>query len=190
MAHFMKYWKWPTVQPRYEEIIPTLRHMGSRQFSRAAPGDVIWMVTVQPVTDVLFLVGKLTVGWLGDRDEAMQRLSVPWLWDAPLHVIAREVMEGSGHGEPFKEISLRDVCAGLRFISPGGKDRLRTTGGRVHPTQLQTMRQLTGASARLLEQLWQAAPAGRADPDGGQATAPPSPRLRSESPHNTLQRAR
>lgn len=168
MAHFLKYWKWPTVQPRYDEAVPTLRHMGSRQFRRVAPGDVIWMVTVQPGTDILFLVGKLTVGWIGDRDTAAQRLGNPRLWDAPLHVIAREVSEGWGQGEPFKEISLRAVAGDLRFISPGGRDRLRSSGGRVHPTQLQTMRQLSGESAQLLTRLWASASAGRS-PEGSGA---------------------
>jgi hypothetical protein len=171
VAHFLKYWKWPTVQPRYDEAVPTLRNMGSRQFSRVAPGDVIWMVTVQPVTDILFLVGKLTVGWVGDRDTAAQLLGNPRLWDAPFHVIAREVCEGSGQGEPFKEISLRAVAADLRFISPGGRDRLRTIGGRVHPTQLQTMRQLSAESAQRLTELWDAAPAGRS-PEGSGADRP------------------
>ena len=161
MAQFIKYWKWPTVQPRYDEPVPTLRHMGSRQLSRAAPGDVIWMVTVQPGTDLLFLVGKLTVGWIGDRDAAAQRLGNPRLWDAPFHVIAQEVIDRRGQGEPFKEISLRQVAGDLRFISPSGKDRLRAAGGRVHPTQLQTMRRLTNESARRLTQLWDATPAGR-----------------------------
>jgi len=168
VAHFIKYWKWPTVQPRYDEAVPTLRHMGSRQFSRVAPGDVIWMVTVQPGTDLLFLVGKLAVGWLGDRDEAAQRLGNPRLWNAPFHVIAQEVIEGRGPGEPFKEINLREVAEDLRFVSPSGKDRLRAAGGRVHPTQLQTMRRLTSESAQRLTQLWDAAPAGRS-PDGSGA---------------------
>jgi len=168
VAHFIKYWKWPTVQPRYDEPVPTLRHMGSRQFSRVAPGDVIWMITVQPGTDLLFLVGKLTVGWIGDRDAAAQRLGNPQLWDAPFHVIAQEVVAGRGQGEPFKEISLRQVAAELRFVSPSGKDRLRTAGGRVYPAQLQTMRRLTDASAQLLGRLWDAAPAGRS-PEGSGA---------------------
>lgn len=161
MAHFIKYWKWPTVQPRYDEALPTLRHMGSRQFSRAAPGDVIWMITVQPGTDLLFVVGKLTVGWLGDREAAMHILGVSRLWDAPFHVIAQEIVAGTGTGEPFKEISLREVAGELRFVSPAGRDRLQTIGGRVYPMQLQTMRQLTTESARQLEQIWAQAPAGR-----------------------------
>lgn len=178
MAHFLKYWKWPTVQPRYDTANPTLRHMGSRQFSRAAPGDVIWMITVQPGTDILFLVGKLTVGWLGDRDTAAQRLGNPRLWDAPFHVIAREVDEGRDQGEPFKEISLRAVVDDLRFVSPSGKDRLRTIDGRVHPTQLQTMRQLTRESAQLLVRLWEAAPAGRSPEGSGAGQPDPGHRAR------------
>lgn len=168
MAHFIKYWKWPTVQPRYDEALPTLRHMGSRQFSRAAPGDVIWMITVQPGTDILFAVGKLTVGWLGDRETAMQLLGVSRLWDAPFHVIAQEIVAGTGTGEPFKEISLRAIAGKLRFVSPAGRDRLRTIGGRVHPTQLQTMRQLTTESAQRLERIWERARAGRS-PEGSGA---------------------
>lgn len=174
MAHFIKYWKWPTVQPRYDEAVPTLRHMGSRQFSRVAPGDVIWMITVQPGTDFLFVVGKLTVGWIGDRDAARQRLGKPRLWDAPFHVIAQEVVEGRGQGEPFKEISLQQVASDLRFISPSRKDRLRTVGGRVHPTQLQTMRRLTDESAQLLTRLWEAAPAGRSPEGSGADVVRPS----------------
>jgi len=108
---------------------------------------------------------------VGDRDTAAQLLGNPRLWDAPFHVIAREVCEGSGQGEPFKEISLRAVAADLRFISPGGRDRLRTIGGRVHPTQLQTMRQLSAESAQRLTELWDAAPAGRS-PEGSGADRP------------------
>jgi hypothetical protein len=171
VAHFIKYWKWPTVQPRYDEPLPTLRHMGSRQFSRVAPGDVIWMITVQPGTDILFVVGKLTIGWLGDRETAMRILGVTRLWDAPFHVIAQEIVAGTGTGEPFKEISLREIAAKLRFVSPAGRDRLRTVGGCVHPTQLQTMRQLTDESARLLARAWEGAPAGRS-PEGSGASEP------------------
>lgn len=171
MKHFIKYWKWPTVQPRYDEAVPTLRHIGSRQLARAAPGDVIWMVTVQPATGILFLAGKLAIGWLGDAESARRWLGVSQLWGGPYHAVARDVVEGRGPGEPFKEISLRAIADGLRFVSPSGRDRLRVTSGRVHPAQLQTMRQLTVASARRLARAWDAAPPGRS-PDGSGAGEP------------------
>ena len=82
------------------------------------------MVTAQPVTDILFLVGKLTVGGCATRPAA-QLLGNPRL-DAPF-VIAREVCEGRARANR-SEISLRSVAADLRFTSPGGRDVAESAG--------------------------------------------------------------
>jgi hypothetical protein len=52
----------------------------------------------------------------------------------------------------IRHISLGSAAAKLRFKSPGGRDRLEVTDGKVNPQQLQTMRVLTDESVGLLTQ--------------------------------------
>jgi 5-methylcytosine-specific restriction protein A len=65
------------------------------------------------------------------------------VWDAKYHILSDSPL-------PFCDYDIGHVAEVLRFSSEGA-EQLTVSGGRVNPQQLQTMRQLTPASVRLLE---------------------------------------
>jgi len=128
----------------------TLEYAASDQFGRVSPGDVIWVVTVR--AGELFLLGKLYVGEVTDRNGAMKRLGKKDVWgDKKFYAIAIP-----GMVEPLREISLSDVAGQLVFKSRSGKSsRLALDAeGKVNAQQLQTMRILEASSVDLFEQMW------------------------------------
>lgn len=152
--HYLKYWRWQTIQRRLDDENRWLTHASSKQYSRVNLGDVVWMVCIEPSAGALHLAGRLEIGWIGSRSAAQALLKRDDLPDYAIHVIARAMIEQQTPGEPFRLINLGFTALQLRFISPTGRDRLSLYETRIHPSQLQAMRHLTPASAVLLDSIW------------------------------------
>ncbi len=145
---FLQLWHHTTADWHLSESY-ILSHAGSDQFHRVQPGDTIWTVTVYPPGE-LVLLGRLRVGERTDYQGARERFRTDDIWEAKYHVIAE-----SGTEEPLQEVDLMDVARELRFVSKIN-DRLDLVDGLVKAQQLQTMRELTPESAKMLEGKWSA----------------------------------
>lgn len=145
--HFLQLWHHTTAEWHLERKW-VLDHTASDQkrLSNVEPDDAIWAVTVYPEGE-LFLLGRLVVEECVNQEEADSRFEYD-VWQAKYHVIAK-----SGTEESLQEISLLHVAQDLRFVSKGN-DHLDLVDGRVNAQQLQTMRELTPESARMLEEKW------------------------------------
>lgn len=143
------YWSPDTAEDilKREEV---LDHVASDQLKRASDGDVIWAVTVYD--GELFLLGKLIVDIITDRNSAINRLGQKGVWGNKQHY----GIAIPGKEEPLKKISLRNEAKRLVFISSNAKStRLNVDyKNNVNAQQLQTMRILDTSSAQLLEQIW------------------------------------
>jgi hypothetical protein len=142
---FLQYWK-PKQVDREIVIGHTLDHSGSEQLNKAAPGNIIWIVTVRQ--GQITLVGRLVVGEIIDYREAKNRFGSD-VWAASHHAVAKR-----GTEEPINELSLMPIAESLRFVSSTHRDRLDIEVGKVDGKQLQAIRELTPQSARLIERLW------------------------------------
>lgn len=143
--HFLQYWK-PEQVDYNHSIDPILNHTGSEQLYRVQVGDFIWIVTVRQ--GQLSLVGKMKVGKITNYKEAKKHFGSN-VYKATYHAIAQAKTEESLH-----EVSLMNIADELRFVSSTKRVRLNISNGRVDGKQLQTIRELTPASATLLEALW------------------------------------
>lgn len=143
---FLHYWKPSTADAEADTKI--LDHAASNQFKRVAKGDTVWLVTARD--GVLELIGKLKVAIVCGQAEAAShlRLDPDDLWDASHHIIA----EDGGLAPVWAEI--QKAAAKLSFVSSTGRASLDLDDGKVNPSQLQTMRELSAESAELLEQIF------------------------------------
>jgi len=148
---FLAYWKPGTVDAEMNAGGP-VDHAGSAQFARVQPGDAVWVVTIRGGR--LLLVTSIAVGHVTSRDGAAGLLGISAgnLWDAEHHIVAAE-----GTAREIAESDIQHLAPRLRFVSASGNDRL-TIGedGTVYAQQLQTMRVLSPASAKLLAEASQA----------------------------------
>jgi len=154
-SDYLVYWKAESVDRSLDEL---LEHHPSDQLARTrvAPGDTLWMVTVRDRLPYLF--GKIAVGKVVSQREAERHFGTQDLWPARYHAIAEPKTEVSA-----REVPIADLTHLLRFDS-NTADRLTVTaGGKVNPQELQSLRRLTPASARLLEQAWSQPSAGARD---------------------------
>jgi hypothetical protein len=142
-CHYLNYWKPKTVELHRQEG-GLWRHAASEQFSRLALGDTAWLVSVQEGR--LRLVTRIVVGRITDQRGAAKLLGCKPsdLWDSSHHIIA---MAGSEVG--FLDVDIHHLASSLRF-ERARHDRLTLDAGAVSAQQLQTMRVLSPASARLL----------------------------------------
>jgi predicted HNH restriction endonuclease len=106
-----------------------------------------------PGANQLLLVGHIVVGWIGQAQEAAERLGLEIrdLWEAEWYVTA-----STYRSEPFDLIDVSGIATALRFESKTGKDRLTREPGRTYAQQLQALRRLKPSSASLLEDIWYA----------------------------------
>lgn len=142
---FLAYWKPSTVDAEIEDGEP-VSHAASNQFGRVEAGDVVWLVTVREGR--LRLVTAIDVGHVTDQAGAAALVGKQPsdLWDADTHIVAAD-----GTAREIVDRDIQHLASKLRFVSPGGNDRLTlTSDGLVNPQQLQTMRVLTDGSADLL----------------------------------------
>jgi hypothetical protein len=143
---FFQYWKPP--QAAYPiDRGETLYHSASDQLRKVEAGDTVWIVTVSYLGE-LILAGRIRVGGVIDDAEAVRRFGEN-VWEANHHIFAEK-----GTEEKARLVNLMDIAASLRFKSKNGNDRLTITDGKLNAQQLQSMRELTEDSVRLLEELW------------------------------------
>lgn len=124
-----------------------LDHAASEQFGRVAPGDVLW-IAGKGAQDPLITVGPLHVAEIVDQKEAAQRLPYE-PWPARYHALS-----AAEAATVTREASLTPILDDLEFVSPTSPrlDQAKPLG-----RQLQTIRQLTDASAKKIAQLWNSA---------------------------------
>jgi hypothetical protein len=139
MPDFLQYWK--TYNPETEVGTP-LDFAASAQFKRVTPGDTLWIVSLRQRR--LTLLGRLVVGSVVSRSDAIKALGHR-VYDAPLVALAKPETE-----QDIIEADIQQLASGLRFNSP--KDRLSLPDlERTDGKQLQSMRELTLESSRVLQ---------------------------------------
>jgi hypothetical protein len=146
--HFLLYWQQWAVDYVVERQQP-LGRIGSSHFRRVAPGDTIWIVGV--ARGRVHLVGRLRAAEVLSRRAAVGRTG-EGLSGRYYAFAAR------GAAERARKIDITRLASRLRFESE--HDRLDPDNPLLWPMQLQTMRALVPASARLLEQAWAGAECG------------------------------
>jgi hypothetical protein len=144
--HFFQLWHHTTAD-WHLECSWVLDHTASDQkrLGNVEPDDTVWAITVYP-GGKLVLLGRLVVEDCIDQKSAEERFDYE-VWEAKYHAIAKP-----GTVESLQKVDLMDLAQDLRFVSK--KNRLRVTDGRVMAQQLQSMRELTPESARMLEEKW------------------------------------
>jgi hypothetical protein len=146
--HFLLYWQQWAVDYVVERK-QRLGRIGSSHFRRAAPGDTIWIVGV--ARGRVHLVGRLRAAEVLSRRAAIQRTGEEL--SGRYYAFAAR-----GAAEQARKIDITRLASHLRFESE--HDRLDPDNPLLWPMQLQTMRALAPASARLLEQAWGSAEYG------------------------------
>ena len=147
---FLAYWEPETVDEAQKGDGHD-NHAASNQFRRmkVSKGDTVWFVTVR--NGKLCLVTRIVVGHVTSQRGAARLLGCrpSKLYDAKDHIIA-----ASGTEPALNEQDIHANASQLRFDSPRGKDRLTLDAkGNAKAQQLQTMRILTPASAKLLARI-------------------------------------
>ncbi len=133
--HFLLYWTPPYAREALAERY-RLQTLTSAHLRRVSVGDVVWVVSA--TRGRLSLIGRLAI----DRMTAGER--------------GPRACAKARQGERMRDVPLNFAAvAALRFAGTE-RDRLDCADGVVHPQQLQTMRRLTPASARLLARRWRA----------------------------------
>jgi len=140
---FLLYWKPQFADEVLESGLP-LRHLGSNQFKRLRPGDELWIVTSRRPTE-LSLAGHFLVRVCTDLETIRTEFPGDETWPARHQVV-------TDHPEGFKDVDITPIAQELRFQSK--HDRLIILDGRIPAQQLQTMRQLSEASASILRRVW------------------------------------
>ncbi len=150
MADFLFYWT--TDQLSQAIRLKSIPHAASEQFSRVRRGDRVWISGRFNGLPELFTIGYIDVasklGAKSAQVEMRRRLPGYKIWAASTHILSR-------HGSEIKakSLSLASLYQQLEFDSRGRKV-LKLTKGHPNAQQLQTMRQLTPASAKLLRDHW------------------------------------
>lgn len=139
---FLVYWLPEQIQASITDGL--LDHAASEQFGRIASGDVLW-ITGKSRNEPLITVGPLHVADIVSQREAEQRL--PYQpWQATYHALCIP-----GTETVTCEIALTSILGDLEFVS---QRSARLDLAKPIGRQLQTMRQLTEASAEKLATLW------------------------------------
>jgi hypothetical protein len=146
--HFLKYWLYSAIERQMAVPHGLINYSASDQYHRLDVGDHLWAVTMPPKSQTLLLFGGMTIGWIGDRDEAARRLGThPDALRRPnIHVLADPASV-----EPYELIDITEIALDLRFDSALGNDRLPD---RNWPQALQTMRRLSAETVSLLREVW------------------------------------
>jgi hypothetical protein len=141
---FLAYWKPETASNNISCGDGLLAHSASNQYGRLVVGDTVWIVTVRDGD--LYLLGRILVAQLMDREEAARVLRSQNLWDAKYHICCKH-----GTAQALKEIFVSHLAADLRFETRNGNNHLDLKKGKVNPQQLQTMRLLDPSVVGLLK---------------------------------------
>lgn len=162
-ADYLAYWPWELVEHELAEVrILVHDNSGKLAQRRVAVGDTLWYVTIPespPGTPSgkLRLFGCLRVGkiWM-DHDAVQHYLEQTYAIQWPVRrntTNTYHVTVVEGTAQPYKQIEAEHLAPELRFESK--QDRLTVEHHRViNVQQLQALRKLTPASAKLLADLW------------------------------------
>lgn len=145
--HFLLYWREENIAAHDESDYP-LDVIASNQLGRVSGGDIIWLVTVNQ-TGELILAGRMFVDKITDYREAARIVGDSQLWEAEFYALPEKEMI-----ESLDYIVLGETAFELRFNSPTS-DRFVARDGKINAQQMQTMRELTPESARLLAEIWE-----------------------------------
>ncbi len=140
--HFLLYWQPRWVDYHLEKNQP-LKRVGSYHFERVSAGDTVWIATV--VRGRFYLAARILAAEVLSRRAASERAAEEL--HGRYYAFAKK-----GTAQRARCIELTRLATKLRFASE--RNRLDPTNPRLWPMQLQTMRVLTPASARLVEQAW------------------------------------
>lgn len=158
VRYFTAYWTPdPWERHAYSEVV----HSASNEYRRrgVSPGDRIYILNYRHKE--YFLGARLTVGEMMTRRRAAEVFGCreDQMWDATDHVLAEPGTEE--RLDPDRVVP-RDILRQLRFIrNDGTETRLRfDRDGAPNKQALRTVRELTPASAALLDSLveWSGAP--------------------------------
>ncbi|MGE3595805.1 MAG: HNH endonuclease [Dehalococcoidia bacterium] len=143
MRFFTHYWQNDTWAAHGEG---QLNATASNQFRRSgvAPGDAVYVVTV--IEGILYVGCRLVVDEVVSRREAARRLGTSDLWNASDFVLAKRAERFL----PDRAVP-RSVVERLRFV-PDRKPKFKKAGVLDQQT-LRGIRELTPASARLLDEV-------------------------------------
>jgi hypothetical protein len=144
-TNYLVYWRPKNVDYALARRM-AVDYASSNQFQRIYPEDVCWFVTVRK--GELFLISRLLVGERTTWEAARQILKRENLRKARYVVIAKQ-----GTEEVLSEVPINDIAPCLRFTSKY-MNHLTIRQGGINPQQLQTIRQLTDTSSKLLEDKW------------------------------------
>ncbi len=142
---FLVYWLQKQIQQGLVDRV--LDHSASGQFSRVAPGDVLW-ICGGTATNRLVTLGPIRVAEIVGQREAARRLRYK-PWPARWHVLCARDEEAVA-----REVSLEVILPELEFES---SQRRYLDLSKPIGRQLQTMRQLTEKSAQRISALWNGA---------------------------------
>ncbi|MBI4918204.1 MAG: HNH endonuclease [Acidobacteria bacterium] len=141
---------------------------------RVRAGDIVYAVAVRE--GHLHLLGRLEVAEVCSRRRAEALLGTDDLWDAPDHVVAKA---GTGTPTNYSRVIPPGTVAKLRFVSARGSfiPAKFSAPGRLDHQTMRNVRELTPASARLLDSYLGRTTLGRTtdgDPDAStdEATFP------------------
>ena len=135
---FMQYWK----PAEAKKATGTLEHTAGDQLRRVQRGDVVWIVTV--FDGKLWTLGRIVAGFIGGQRATERWLRSTNLWPAKTHVVA-----APRSARRPRLTDLTELAPGLRF--KGTVDRLPR---RFSGTNLQTMRELSRESAKMVSRAW------------------------------------
>lgn len=138
MADYVLYWRRESAAEW--EWGESIGHAGSNQFGKLEPGDTVWPISSDE--DGLFLLGRIPVDEVVDREEAEEKFDDPW--DADWHIVAMSDARIAQSRLDFEELVPR--------LSFDGKVKI-VTGTPSHH-HFRAMRKLSPASSSFLASKW------------------------------------
>lgn len=155
---FTHYWTNDTWKDQVAGL--RLTHVAGSSFRQRGVevGDFIYVVTIKKGD--LFLAGRMQVSQMVGQDEA-ERLLDSKLYGANEHVIGR-----NGTVTRFDAVVPDRIVQQLRF-EPGGRGLVRNAKGKLDQQTLRSLRELTPASAALLDSILATDSASAANPGSG-----------------------
>jgi len=149
VTHYMLYWKITAEERADIAQHRTTAYAASHYLQRVKPGDVLWIVNVHQ--HQLYLLGRLKVEFVVDDTAIAQELVDPqdeaW-FEADWYAISNKYTI-----DPMREINITGIADQLRFNSRVS-EMLDMVGGKVDAQQLLSLRELTGETAEMLDDIW------------------------------------
>lgn len=147
-THWLQYWKPFQIKPAISEPWILYRSAGD-QLRKVKPGDVVWIISVDPPGKLITL-GPIHVERVLSHQEAKVLLG-PKLWPAHWFIV------NTGENvHRAKYVDLSSIASSLHFESKNFSE-LILKDDKVSGTQFQRMRKLTPESVELISRMWHTA---------------------------------